>query len=205
MSLVTMTLIHHCQCPAPPEHWSPQHHAHSHLLRCCSCAPSDSAAVVSLVTKLILWLGQTVPVVVSTTPPRVFQDSPVLSSSSFSLLHSLDTQQEPVNNNQELISRDSSRTNLFSIFSEVSISKFVQSSQHMLSTDGLLLLLVADVVTLAGDQVNELSAAVQNQLASIIGHSDVGQQLLDHLVHGSAGYGQLIILIFISVSLGTQF
>ena len=72
----------------------------------------------------------------------------------------------------------------------------------MFSTDGLLLLLVADVITLTGYQVDELGAAIQYQLPGIIGHSDVGQQLLDHLVHGSPGDGQLIILIL--VPLGAQ-
>ena len=75
----------------------------------------------------------------------------------------------------------------------------------MLSADGLLLLLIADVVALAGDEVDELSAAVEDQLPGVIGHPDVGQQLLDHLVHGGPGDGELVIIVTVPVPLRAQF
>ena len=71
----------------------------------------------------------------------------------------------------------------------------------MFSTDGLLLLLIADVVTFAGDEMDELSAATEDQLPGVIGHPDVGQQLLDHLVHGGPGDRQLVVIISVSVAL----
>lgn len=75
----------------------------------------------------------------------------------------------------------------------------------MFCTNCLLLLLITNIITFTGDQVDELSAAAQDQLPGVIGHPDVGQQLLDHLVHGRPRDGQFVIIVPISVSLGTQF
>lgn len=56
----------------------------------------------------------------------------------------------------------------------------------VLGRDGLLVRLVADLVGLGGDEVDELRAAVDHQLARVVGHAHVGQSLLDHLVDGGA-------------------
>ena len=54
--------------------------------------------------------------------------------------------------------------------------------------------LVAYLVGLGGDQVDELRAAVHHQLAGVVGHAHVGQRLLDHLVDGRAGDGQVVVV-----------
>lgn len=59
---------------------------------------------------------------------------------------------------------------------------------------GLLLGLVADLVGLGGDEVDELRAAVYHQLPGVVRHADVGQRLLDHLVDGSPGDGQVVVV-----------
>ena len=74
----------------------------------------------------------------------------------------------------------------------------------MLCADGLFLQLVTDVVALAGDEVDELGAAVEDELPRVVGDPDVGQQFLDHLVHGGPGDGELVILVLVTVPLGAQ-
>merc|ERR1719219_2012048 len=62
----------------------------------------------------------------------------------------------------------------------------------MLRVDGLLLLVVAHLVGLRAQKVDELRAARQHQLAGVVRHADVGTELLHHLVHRSARYGNVI-------------
>lgn len=64
----------------------------------------------------------------------------------------------------------------------------------MLRGDGLLLGLVADLIGLGGDEVNELGAAVDHQFPGIVGHPHAGQSLFDHLVDGSPGDGEVVIV-----------
>ena len=101
-----------------------------------------------------------------------------------------------------MIKREHSRQikfdNLFCVFSEIPIAKLLKSSKHMLRADGFLLLLVADVVAFTGDEVDELCATVEHQLPSLVGNPDVWQELLDHLVHGRPGDGQLVILLWLT-------
>lgn len=64
----------------------------------------------------------------------------------------------------------------------------------MLRGDGFLLRFVADLVGLGGDEVDEFSAAVYHQLPGIVCHADVGERFFDHLVDGSPGDGQVVVV-----------
>lgn len=64
----------------------------------------------------------------------------------------------------------------------------------MLRGYGLLLRLVADLVGLGGNEVDELGAAVDHQFPGIVRHADVGERLLDHLIDGSPGDGQVVVV-----------
>lgn len=64
----------------------------------------------------------------------------------------------------------------------------------MLRGYGLLLRLVADLIGLRGDEVDKLGAAVDHQFPGIVRHADVGERLLDHLVDGSPGDGEVVVV-----------
>lgn len=64
----------------------------------------------------------------------------------------------------------------------------------VLGRDGLLLGLVADLVGLGGDEVDELGAAVHHQLPGVIRHSHVRQRLFDHLIDRRSGDRQVIVV-----------
>lgn len=64
----------------------------------------------------------------------------------------------------------------------------------MLGGNGLLLRFVADLVGLGRDEVDELGAAVHHQLAGVVGHPHVRKRLFDHLVDGSSGDRQVVIV-----------
>lgn len=64
----------------------------------------------------------------------------------------------------------------------------------MLRGDSFLLRFVADLVGLGGDEVDEFSAAVDHQLPGVVRHADVGQRLFDHLVDGSPGDGEVVVV-----------
>lgn len=64
----------------------------------------------------------------------------------------------------------------------------------MLRGYGLLLRLVADLIGLRGDEVDKLRAAVDHQFPGIVCHADVGERLLDHLVDGSPGDGEVVVV-----------
>lgn len=64
----------------------------------------------------------------------------------------------------------------------------------MLRGDRFLLGFVADLVGLGGDEVDEFSAAVDHQLPGVVRHADVGQRLFDHLVDGSPGDGEVVVV-----------
>lgn len=70
----------------------------------------------------------------------------------------------------------------------------VLALDNMLGRDGFLLRLVADLVSLGGDEVDELGAAVHNQLPGIVGHSHVRQRLLDHLIDRRPWDGQIVVV-----------
>ena len=61
------------------------------------------------------------------------------------------------------------------------VSERVQRHEHVLRVDGLLLLVVAHLVGLGAEQVDELGAAGEDELAGVVGHPDVGAELLHHL------------------------
>ena len=63
----------------------------------------------------------------------------------------------------------------------VPVSERVQRHEDVLGVDGLLLLVVAHLVGLRAEQVDELGAASQDQFAGVVRHADVGAQLLHHL------------------------
>lgn len=64
----------------------------------------------------------------------------------------------------------------------------------MLGGNGFLLRFVADLVGLGGDEVDEFSAAVYHQLPGIISHADVGERFFYHLVDGSPGDGEVVVV-----------
>lgn len=59
---------------------------------------------------------------------------------------------------------------------------------------GLLVRLVAYFIGLRRDEVDELRAAVDHQLAGVVGHPYVGQRLFNHLVDGRSGNGQVVVV-----------
>ena len=59
----------------------------------------------------------------------------------------------------------------------------------MLRVDGLLLLVVAHLVGLRAEQVDELGAACEDQFAGVVRHADVGAELLHHLKKSTKRHG----------------
>lgn len=64
----------------------------------------------------------------------------------------------------------------------------------MLRGDGLLLGLVANLIGLGGDEVDELGAAVDYQLPGIVSHPDARQSFFDHLINGSPRDREIIVV-----------
>ena len=66
--------------------------------------------------------------------------------------------------------------------------------KNMIWWNGLFLLLDTNLIGFRWYQVDELSAAVENELPCIIGDPDSGNELLDHFVECCPGHTQFIIL-----------
>ena len=56
-----------------------------------------------------------------------------------------------------------------------------------------LLFLFTDLGRFRAQEMDELSGALENQLSGLIGHSDVGNLLLDHFVYGRPWQGQFFV------------
>lgn len=78
--------------------------------------------------------------------------------------------------------------------SSANIDQVARTVDHVLWRDGLFVGLVADFIGLRGDEVDELRAAVDHQLPGVVGHSDVGKRLFDHLVDGCSGDRQVVVV-----------